>query len=242
MITTAKNKLDTFLNNIQGDSFLAKKMRREYLSNKDVDLNNFYTMDNCAIMLMGENMSLRGSPTADDIDSILSFCSFMGVYGLESEMNSLPVTARRTMFLMEYNGDEKNITGEMVKNTNIYSFSEFCCSNFEGSAFSTVYSYFARKVNKGLSDIYYLTDKGKIISGALASHYGDDEIYLTFVSTHRSYRHKGYAKKVIDHIVGENPGKKIILMCEDNLVSFYTKLGFKHKNNIYLYTLREENI
>ncbi len=242
MITTAKSNIDKFLNNIQGTSFLQQKMYREYLSNKDVDLNNFYTMDSCAIMLMGENMSLRGSPTAEDIDSILSFCHFMGVYGLESEIDNLPVKTRTTMYIMEHTGRGAEIEKDIEKNSNIYSFARFCSDNFPGTAFSYVYPYFARKVNKGISDLYYITEKGKIISGAVATKYGRDEVYLTFVSTRKAYRRKGLAKSIINHIARQNKDRKVILMCEAELLPFYEKLGFTHTNNIYLYTLREEHI
>ncbi len=242
MIISAAKRLDKFEKNISGVSFLAKKMRREYLSNKDVDINNFYTMDNCALMLMGENLSIRGIPTDEELETILSFCSFMGVYGLETDVPDMAIEAKTNMYLMEYKGDNKTENPAIVKNSNIYGFSEFSCKNFTGSAFSTVYSYFARKVNKGMSDIYYLSENGKIVSGALATKYGDDEKYITFVSTDKKYRNKGYAKQVIYHIVAACQNRKITLMCEEKLLPFYEKLGFVHTDNVYLYTLREENI
>lgn len=242
MIRTAKDQLEQFEKNINGTSFLSKKMKCEYISNKETDLNNFYNMNDSALMLMGENMSVCGNPTEEDIEDLIVFCQFMGVYGLESEKDNLPIKTKRTMRLMKFENGEPKLSSGMVKNENIYGFSEFCCNNFPGSAFATVYSYFARKVNKGISDVYYLTEGRKIVSGALATRYGSDEIYITFVSTEVSHRNKGLASEVIRHIIASNPGRKAVLMCEEELVEFYKKLGFDHSENIYLYTLREENI
>ncbi|MBQ3008040.1 MAG: GNAT family N-acetyltransferase, partial [Oscillospiraceae bacterium] len=167
---------------------------------------------------------------------------FIGVYGLETERDDLPIKTRRALYLMEYQGDSGEANADIIRNDNIYGFSEFCCNNFPGSAFSTVYSYFARKVNKGISDIYYLVDNRKIVSGAVATRYGGNTLYVTFVSTNRRYRRRGLSATVIKHIVASNPGRRIVLMCEKELEPFYNKLGFVHSDNIYLYTLREENI
>ena len=104
-----------------------------------------------------------------------------------------------------------------------------------------VYSYFARKVNNQLADIYYLEHNGKVVSGAMAARF-DDGIYLTFVSTAKKFRHQGLAKKVISHIISENSGSDITLMCEKELIPFYTKLGFEQIGETYLYNLRKEHI
>ena len=242
MITTATDQLEQFEKNISGTSFLARKMKCEYLSNKEVDLNNFYNLGECGVMLMGENMSVCGRPTEEEWETVLFFCQFMGVYGLETEVDNLELNTKRTMHLMEFRGEGCEMAAEAVQNENIYGFSEFCCNNFPGTAFSTVYAYLARKVNKSISDIYYFTEDRKIISGAVATRYGGDEIYITFVSTARSHRNKGLSSRLIRHIVAANPGRRVILMCEDELVPFYEKLGFVNYDNVYLYTLREENI
>lgn len=242
MIKVASAEPEKFSKNISGTSFLSKKMKCEYISAAEFDKGNFYALNDCGLMLMGENLSLCGTPSEDDIETILSFCQFLGVYGIESEIPDLNIGSKRTMHLMQYTGESCPVCDEIITNENIYGFSEFCCSNFMGSAFSTVYSYFARKVNKRISDIYYLVENRKIVSGALATRYGTREVYITFVSTSRPNRKKGLAAKVIQHIVASNPGRRVILMCEEELLPFYTKLGFEKYGEIYLYILREENI
>ena len=53
---------------------------------------------------------------------------------------------------------------------------------------------------------------------------------------------QGLAKKVISHIISENSGSDITLMCEKELIPFYTKLGFEQIGETYLYNLRKEHI
>lgn len=240
MIKSAQQRQELFEKNINDSSFLSKKIKCDYLTSKGVDVSNFYSLNDCALMLVGENLSVTGKVTEDDMETILSFCQFLGVYGLEIQDGSLPMK-RKTMFLMKYAGEKCGSCTDIIVNENVYSFSEFCIRNFAGVSFNTIYAYLAKKVSRGIADIYYLTENRKIVSGAVAIRYGMSDIYVTFVSTDSSHRHKGMAAKVIRHIISQNPGRNVILMCEEKLKDFYTRLGFVHNDNIYLYTLREES-
>ena len=82
---------------------------------------------------------------------------------------------------------------------------------------------------------------GKVISGCLATKYTED-IYITFLSTKPSARGYKLASRVVNHVISQRGEKGVILMCEDELVPFYKKLGFEIQQDIYLYTLREEKI
>lgn len=246
MIKTAISRLENFEKVAYGNSFLAQKLLCEYKSLKDINLNNFYTMENCAFMLMGENLSLRGEADEKDIDEIMSFCRFMGVYGLESEIDNLPISDRQIMYLMRRTHtpdiavDCKNIHNVII-NENLYGFSQFCCENFAGASFDTVYSYFARKVNRGISNVHYMRDNAGISSGALVTDYGKS-LYLTFVSTRQDIRKQGLATELINNIISAQRDKDLILMCERELIPFYKKLDFQIDKEIFLYTLRKEKI
>ena len=241
MIKQATSDPARFEKIISASSFLAEKMRCEYYSAGDNAKGNFYFLNNCGIMVMGENVSVCGRYTAQELETILSFCHFMGIYGLESEQDNLPIHSRMVMNYMRHTGRADTQLDNVVKDTNLYSFSHFCADNFTGTDFDTVYSYFARKVNRGFSHIYYIEQNGKIVSAALSTNYGQ-HYYLTFVSTGREYRHSGYASRLIGYITAENKPRDTILMCENELVGFYQNLGFKKEKEIYLYKLREENI
>ena len=242
MIRSAASRPQQFrLNLAASDCFLARKIKSEYLSDRAVNANNFYLSDDKCLMIIGENLSVGGSLTADQAEEVLSMCSFLGLYGLESMQDDLPIPHRTVMNIMEHTAGGGTPDSDMVKNENIYQFSQFSCGNFPGSAFNTVYSYFARKVNKGVSDIYYKTQQGRIVSGALATRF-DSDIYITFVSTGRQHRHRGLASRVVKHIISCYPDSRIFLMCEQELTAFYTGLGFEKTGETYLYKLREEHI
>ena len=103
MIKSATQRRNEFERNIQDPSFISKKIKCDYLTSKGVDVSNYYSLNDCAFMLNGENLSLTGNPTEEDIETILSFCQFLGIYGLETELDYLP-GEKNTMLLMQYSG------------------------------------------------------------------------------------------------------------------------------------------
>lgn len=236
MISTAKDRLRLFEKNIAGDDFLSRKMRCEYACQKDVNMNIFYTGENFALMVMGANISVRGTPSREEREEIASFCSFMGISAIESRQADFDRLYTDVMYLMEYSGGAKNVKAPDSR-VSLYAFSAFCCENFPDSYFDTVYSYFARKVNKGFSKVYCYTYGDKIVSGALATDYGDC-VYITFVSTAKEHRGSGYAGQIVEYIAAGS-GKKAVLMCEGHLKSYYEKLGFKQEKEIYLHKMRK---
>ena len=242
MITNALNQIEQFEENLERQKdFLTQKIKAEYRADPSAVINKFYCFGENNLMMTGENLSVCGNVTEENLEELLSFCQFTGVYGLECSQPDLPLDDKNTMHLMKYVGEQCENCDQIIKNENIYQFSQFCCTNFSGVSFSTVYSYLARKVNKAVSDIYYLQDNGKIVSGALATSF-DDSVYLTFVSTDKKMRKQGLAKKVINHIINQCGERNVTLMCETELLPFYAKLGFEKTGEIYLYQLRKEHI
>lgn len=241
MITTAGADIKRFEDNfLRNDSFLSQKLYCEYLAAKDVNLNNFYCYENLNLMLSGANLSCAGIVRENQKESLISFCSFMGVYFLESRQDNLCSFPKQTLSLMEYAGTAEE-NSEIIQDENIYGFAAFCARNFEDVSFDMVYSSFARKINKNLGHAYCLNKDGQTVSAAFACDYGDS-VYITFVSTAPDQRKKGFAARVIRHMAAGSGGKKVVLMCEDRLKDYYTKLGFRHRHNIYLYKMRNDNL
>ncbi len=242
MIKSAKTDFENFQSILNGDSFLAKKLNCEYKSLKDLSPVNFYTINKGAFLTLGSNLSLCGALDLEDIEELMAFCKFMGVDTIECQGVNLPVTSKSTASVLQYMGQGEHPLPIVCKNPNIYEFSKFCCENFEEIEFDIVYSYFARKVNKGLSNIYCIQEGDKFICGGIATDYGGDTLYLTFVSTGKNFRGRGLARGLIQYITKENENKKVVLMCEDELITFYTKLGFKPTDQVTIYSLRKDII
>ena len=235
MITNALENISRFEEIICNSDFLGQKIYADYISGQVKDTNSFYITENCAFMLSGVNLTLCGAPTAQELEEILMFCNFCHVKSIESQIPALPMSIDKVLHIMEFTGEAKETDKIFTVNNDIYSFIRFCCENFHGISFPIVYSNFTRKINKGISDICYIKENGKIISGAISTAYGEDTVYITFVSTDKEHRQKGLAASVINYIIGRNKNKKIKLKCEDSLKEFYEKLGFKEVGAVKLY-------
>lgn len=232
MIENAVNHDDKFKEILFSSGFLGQKIYADYLTQKSSVTNSFYLSNNCAFMLSGVNLTLCGDVITDDIEQIVFFCQFFGVQTVESQILNLPLKISKKLIIMEYRGDISAPLDGIIKNENIYLFIKFCCDNFYGISFDNVYANFAKKVNCGLSQIFYIKKDENIASGAIATDYFDNTQYITFVSTAPQHRKSGMAKAVLSHIISQNQGKKILLKCENSLVEFYTELGFKAVDTI----------
>ena len=235
MIVHATENTQKFEQIIKDSGFLGQKIYADYISGQIKETNSFYVSENCAFMLSGVNLTLCGKPTADELEELLTFCNFCGVSSIESQIKNLPMSIDRKLHVMEYTGSDTPFCDDVIINEDKYSFIKFCCANFHNLCFDIVYSNFTRKMNKGISDIYYIKKDGKIASGAIATAYGEDCVYITFVSTAPEYRRQGLAEVVLKHIIHQCNGKRVILKCEDALKPFYEKLGFKAVDAITVY-------
>ncbi|MBR2027795.1 MAG: GNAT family N-acetyltransferase [Oscillospiraceae bacterium] len=235
MIVNATENAGKFEKIINESGFLGQKIYADYISGQIRDTNSFYVSENCAFMLSGVNLTLCGKPTADELEEILTFCNFCGVSSIESQIKNLPMAVERNLHIMEYAGGETQADDDIISNEGTYSFIKFCCANFHNLNFDIVYSNFARKINKGIANVYYLMQDDKIVSGAISTVYSEDTVYITFVSTLPQYRKRGLAEKVLGHIISRNKDKKVILKCEDVLKPYYEKLGFKAVGAITVY-------
>ena len=235
MIVNATENVKKFEEIIRNSDFLGQKIYADYISGQAKETNSFYVSENSAFMLSGVNLTLCGNPTDDELEEILRFCDFCTVTSIESQIKNLPMRVDRNLHIMEYAGADTESCDDIVVNSDIYSFIKFCCSNFHNLSFDIVYSNFTRKVNRGIADIFYLCVDDRIASGAIATEYGEDSLYITFVSTLPQYRGRGLAAKVLSHIINQNRDKRIILKCEDALKPFYEKLGFIASGAITVY-------
>ncbi|MEG0021112.1 MAG: GNAT family N-acetyltransferase [Oscillospiraceae bacterium] len=207
--------------------FLGQKIYADYQTQKKSITNSFYILNNCAFMLSGVNVTLCGEARGDDIEQLLSFCHFFGVSTIESQREDIPLKTDKELMIMRHLGDIPKPQENIIKNENIYPFIKFCCENFEGLSFDNVYANFVRKVNGGISNIYYIKNGEKIASGAVATDYFGNEEYITLVSTAQEFRGSGMANKILSHIISQKGDRGIVLKCEKPLCGFYGRAGFE---------------
>ncbi len=237
MIKNALDNVARFKEIISQSGFLGQKIFADYASGQSEETNSFYLSENCAFMLSGVNITLCGVPTADELEEILLFCNFCKIKNMECQLNTIPLEKEKLLHIMEFGKTVEHTDDEVVTNKDVYSFIRFCCGIFHGINFDIVYGNFSRKINSRIADIHYIKRDNKIVSGAIATKYGEDTMYITFVCTDSQYRRQGLAQQVIKHIAADNSGKKIILKCEDGLKNFYENMGFKEVGTINLYKI-----
>jgi GNAT superfamily N-acetyltransferase len=79
------------------------------------------------------------------------------------------------------------------------------------------------------SDLYYIRQKGKIISFVtLKKYFGNYEVGTVY--TRPSYRGNGYAKKLVRFVTAKAPNE-IFVMCDEKRKEFYEKCGFRERND-----------
>ena len=93
--------------------------------------------------------------------------------------------------------------------------------------------------NNPYHNIFVIEDENKIIGSItllieLKMIRGTHKVsHIEDVVVNKDYRGKGLAKKLINYCINFskiNNCYKIILNCDEKLISFYSKIGFKNKN------------
>ena len=99
-----------------------------------------------------------------------------------------------------------------------------------GENFRKLYDY--DSLNEGVNHTYIYMD-GKDLTGFIHIQDIVDEINIINIFIDSNQRRKGYASKLIDHIIKEYKGKKIILEVKDGnepAINLYKKYGFVEIN------------
>ncbi len=60
------------------------------------------------------------------------------------------------------------------------------------------------------------------------------EVLLSQIATSPEFQNKGNASRLIKAVCAELSGRDIIIICEDKLVPFYNKIGFKKASNKFI--------
>lgn len=126
-----------------------------------------------------------------------------------SDIHSVEVLSRKADILGETAGDSLS-SREIYDILNVKEFS------------LPEYPYFAvdfcRRLNRGLADYFAIKDK----CAAVSFHTGDYALLNGIVS-----REKGLGTVALNAILKKNHGRELIACCEEKLIGFYEKNGFK---------------
>lgn len=87
-----------------------------------------------------------------------------------------------------------------------------------------------KRINKGLSAVFTISDEEKIISGVAVSAMNEKYALISDVFTRKEYRNKGFAEKCIKTALSFilEKGKTPFLICNDDMCKYYEKAGFTY--------------
>ena len=153
----------------------------------------------------------------EEIKEFISVISPGSIFGSLKVLERIGLKGVHSVYVMSRKADILGETvGDSLKSREIYDIlnvKEFSLPE---------YPYFAvdlcRRLNRGLGDYFAIRDK----CAAVSFHTGDYALLNGIVS-----REKGLGTVALRAILQKNYGRELLLCCEENLIGFYEKNGFK---------------
>lgn len=110
----------------------------------------------------------------------------------------------------------------------VYSVLERCMgAGFEVPDFDSFYPDMSHRVRHGLARIFALRVGGQAVACCMTSAETNSCAIVSGVATLPKMRGKGYAGKLITEMIKTLGDKEVFVFCREDLISFYSKLGFK---------------
>lgn len=198
-----------------------------YVQKNQEEITSVFSLKNsCATFCFIDNC---------DTEELLSFFSFLGVTTVTREDNRS----------ISFNFKSKEIYPLlMCKSTNTFSENVHFLNNSstlkeykeiynllssDGDNFEEWYSDFSKKINSHISKCSFISCGNQITSCAIASGIYGGNAVISGVATKENYKNKGYATKCVKAILNN---KNTYLWCKNELVDFYTGIGFVKVSNI----------
>lgn len=222
---------------ISGKPYFESIMRTCYACYKDHPaIARFYKIDNCAVlMIMGKSAVLCGQ--ASDLQELASFLRFSNVTSVKTDGAVPEGFVGEGLIMLDYHSNivylpPKGVELEVNPNLRRLSQSpsmeniEFLPDDFYADAC-------ARKV-RGLADIWAISLDGEYVSTAGVYSIIKDEAYISAVSTHFASRDRGYASFLVYSLAERYSDRRVILLCNDKMRTFYENLGFRRFSTILM--------
>ena len=152
-----------------------------------------------------------------EIKEFISVISPRSIFGSLEALKKMGFSDIHSVFVMSRKADILGETiGDSLKSREIYDIlnvKEFSLPEYPYFAVD-----FCRRINHGTADYFAIKDK----CAAISFHTGNYALLNGIVS-----REKGLGTVVLRAILQKNYGRELIVCCEENLIGFYEKNGFK---------------
>ena len=152
-----------------------------------------------------------------EIKEFISVISPRSIFGSLEALKKLGFSDIHSVFVMSRKADILGETiGDSLKSREIYDIlnvKEFSLPEYPYFAVD-----FCRRINHGTADYFAIKDQ----CAAISFHTGNYALLNGIVS-----REKGLGTVALRAILQKNYGRELIVCCEENLIGFYEKNGFK---------------
>ena len=153
----------------------------------------------------------------EEIKEFISVISPGSIFGSLKVLERIGLKGVHSVYVMSRKADILGETlGDNLKSREIYDIlnvKEFSLPEYPYFAVD-----FCRRLNRGLGDYFAIRDK----CAAVSFHTGDYALLNGIVS-----REKGLGTVALKAILQKNYGRELIICCEEKLMGFYEKNGFK---------------
>ena len=170
------------------------------------------------ISLAGGDMTLfYGNGDLEEIKEFISVISPVSIFGSLEVLEKLGLQDIHSVYVMSRKADILGETvGDSLNSREIYDIlnvKEFVLPEYPYFAVD-----FCRRLNRGLADYFAIRDK----CAAVSFHTGNYAVLNGIVS-----RENGLGTVTLRAILQKNYGRELIICCEEKLIGFYEKNGFK---------------
>lgn len=153
----------------------------------------------------------------EEIKEFISVISPRSIFGSLEVLKNLGFSDIHSVFVMSRKADALGETaGDELKSREIYdilNIKEFSLPEYPYFAVD-----FCRRINHGRADYFAVKDK----CAAVSFHTGNYALLNGIVS-----REKGLGTVALNAILQKNYGRELLCCCEEDLIGFYEKNGFK---------------
>ena len=153
----------------------------------------------------------------EEIKEFISVISPRSIFGSLEVLEKLGFSDIRSVEVMSRVADiSGNTEGDSLQSGEIYDIlnvKEFSLPEYPYFAVD-----FCRRLNRGLANYFAIKDK----CAAVSFHTGDYALLNGIVS-----REKGFGTLALNAILQKNYGRELLVCCEEKLIGFYEKNGFK---------------
>lgn len=195
----------------------------------EYDFCRFYSSENAIFCLFNRDVVLYSDESCnyEELAEFLSFCGVNEIFCSDYAGQELATHLNYELDyvnLMEYNGTPVSCVTD--KSPPLSEVFEVIKKSFglSSDCFEQWYLDMSHRIRHNISEVRMLDSSVLVVQ-----HNLNEEVLLSQIATLPEQQRKGSASRLISAVCDEFPDKSIMLICSDELVGFYSKIGFELK-------------